>query len=287
MSKQSRTVERRKARERQRRRNRQLTILGVLIVVVIIAVVLAITANQPVEAPTPENLSESYEGLERSTSEDGFARLGDSDAPVRVVEISSFDCPHCREFHEQALPTILDRVREGDIIFTYVPFYGTGGIPNGEGASRAAICAGEQDHFWEMHTLLFDWAGQFGNPFVTNRLTAGIENLGLDSGEFNQCFNSSRTDSVINAASQFVTEKRNQGDFTGTPSVYVNGVQVEFGTSMSDDVEAAIDRALAMVGPSETPEVTPEATPEVEATAEAEVTPEATEQPEATEDPGD
>ncbi len=282
MTKTSRTRDRRKAREQQRRRNQLTTIAIVVVIVAVFAAILFITANQPAEAPTPEELVAEYEGIPVSFDDRGFPRLGDPTAPVEVVEISSFDCPHCREFHETVTPSLVERARAGDIVFVYVPIWGTGGTPNGEGAARAALCAGEQGRFWEMHSILFHWQGQFpSNPFSTNRLTTGIENLGLDVGAFNACFSSEKTNDALEAARQFAISKGE--DFIGTPSVYVNGVLIS--SPGLEEVTAAIDEALARVRrdePTEAPEMTPEATaeatdkPMVEMTEEPEMTPEAT-----------
>ncbi|RMG78408.1 MAG: hypothetical protein D6712_21545, partial [Chloroflexi bacterium] len=245
-------------------------------------------ANQPTEAPTPEELITEYEGIPVSFDDRGFPRLGDPTAPVEVVEISSFDCPHCREFHETVTPSLIERARAGDIVFVYVPLWGTGGIPNGEGAARAALCAGEQGRFWEMHSILFHWQGQFpASPFSTNRLTAGIENLGLDVGAFNACFNSEKTNNTLEAAREFAISKGEE--FTGTPSVYINGVLVSPATL--DEITTAIDEALARVRrdeATEEPEMTPEATVEAVVVEETEEPPvEETEEPmmEMTEEP--
>ena len=259
MSKQSRTKERRKAREQQRRRNQQMGILAVVVVIAVLAVILVITANQPVSAPTPENVSAQYEGIERSFSEEGFPRLGDPLAPVKVVEYSSFDCPHCLDFHESTFSGLLDRVKAGDILFTYVPLYGTGGVANGEFAARAALCAGAQGKFWEMHDTLFGWQAQFGNnAFVSNRLTSGAANLGLDTSAFGQCLNSQKVTDTLNAAQQSAVSRGS--DYTGTPSVFVNGAVVS--TPDLSAINAAIDAVMPVATPQ------PEATSQVEATAE-------------------
>jgi len=52
-------------------------------------------------------------------------------------------------------------VREGVIAFEYIPLT-TGSIPNAVGASKAALCAGEQGAFFEYHDALFDWHSRYG-----------------------------------------------------------------------------------------------------------------------------
>lgn len=271
----TRTVERRKEREQQRKRQRQTTIVIGVVVVAVIAAVLFFFVSQPAEAPIPEVSAARYEGLPQSKSEEGFPKVGSDDAPVKVVEYSSFDCPHCREFHETVMPGVIDRVRAGEVQFTFVPVYGTGGIANGQGAALAAVCAGEQDKFWEMQDALFTWQGLYANTaFSANRLSTGAANLGLDTNQWNQCMTSTLASDVVTAA----IDAGQLQNIPGTPAIFVNGTIVQ--TPDLPSVNAAIDQALAGQTPAQiessgeaTPEVTAEATTEAisEPTAEATV----------------
>ncbi len=240
MSSRTRTRERRKQREQERRRNRQVLAVAAVVVVAVIAILLVLLSNQPAEAPIPEE-SNSYADIPQSTNTDGFPVLGNPDAPVQVVEYSSFDCPHCAEFHEFVTPTLVDRAKAGDISFTYVPIYGTGGIPNGQGAARAALCAGEQGKFWAYHSALFSWQSLYGNTALGgNRLESGASNLGLDMGAWHACIQSAEVNDVLTTARNAMTAQAVQG----TPTLFVNGQMVENATTVSD-VNDAIDAALA------------------------------------------
>jgi protein-disulfide isomerase len=270
----NRTIERRKEREQQRKRQRQTGVLIGGVVVVVLAIVLLILINQPQDAPISEASATRYAGLPQRTTEEGFLVIGSDDAPVQVVEYSSFDCTHCADFHETVTPTLIERVRAGEIQFTYVPMYGTGSITNGQGAARAAICAGEQGKFWEMHDALFSWQKLYANTaFSANRLSTGVSNLGLDTNAWNACFGGENAAQVVAAA---VQAAQLQG-IPGTPSVYVNGTVVA--SPDLNSVQTAIDQALSTAGlpPAQigdTAEATSEAT--TEPAAEAEATPEAT-----------
>jgi protein-disulfide isomerase len=275
----NRTLERRKEREQQRRRQRlTVGIISVVVAAILLALIL-ILVNQPAEAPIPEDAVARYVDIPQSESIEGFPKLGSSDAPVKVVEYASFDCPHCREFHETVFPTLIERVRAGEVEFTYVPLYNTGAIANGEGAARAAICAAKQGQFWPLHDALFDWQGAYANTaFSDNRFRTGIANLGIDSGLWAQCFNSAETTQILNAA---VSAGQLQ-NISGTPTIVINGIAV--GQVDLNTVNAAIDQALAVSGqpPAPITESTSEASDEAtaEATTEAaEATAEATTSP--------
>ncbi len=272
MSNRARTRERRVQREKQRQRNRQLLIVGVIAAIAIIIAVLMVLANLPAEATIPEETIAQYEDVPASFTEEGFPVLGNPDAPVQVVEYSSFDCPHCATFYETVGPTLVEHARAGEIAFTYVPLFGTGGIRNGEGAARAAICAGEQDNFWAYHGVLFDWQTIYANQaFDGNRLQAGADALGLDVNAWNACLRSEATNEVLVAAN--AAANRLEG-FTGTPTITVNGQLI---TPTLESVRSAINAALASAPP-----VVQEEAPAAEQTEAAEATTEAASDAEAT-----
>lgn len=264
----SRTQKVREAREKQRRRNQQRNIaIGVAVVAVVILLLL-IVSNTPSEASIPEGVAERYEGIQTGETEEGYAILGDPDAPVSVAEYSSFSCPHCREFHDTTFDLLVDRVREGQISVTYIPLNVAGN--NVEGANKAAICALNQDMFWEYHDTLFSWQGLYGaSAFTQNRLVAGADALGLDMSAFNSCVASGATQSVLDNA---VAAAASDG-ITSTPTILINGSQLPTDQLTTQGVANAIDAAYApFAGQETTPdevEVTEEATEEMEVTEEA------------------
>jgi len=272
----SRTRERRLQREKEQRRQRQISIVVAVVVLAVVAFVVFFLANQPAEAAIPEEALTLYSGIPQSVTAEGFPVLGNPDAPVQLIEYSSFDCPHCREFHENVTPSVVDRVRNGEVAFTYVPLYGTGGIANGEGAARAALCAGEQDKFWEMHTALFVWQGLYANQaFSGSRLATGATNLGLDRGAWDACFNSPKINGIIEAAR---TKVASISEFSGTPFVMVNGTVVSpEATVMNTAIDNALAGSSAPIVPvgEATEEVTQEAMTEEATEAPAEATTEA------------
>ena len=237
--KRSRTREARQRRQQRRRQNRRLLILIAIVVLAVVAVAVIFVSNQPVEAFIPDDLSARYENLRRSYSPDGYPRLGDPDAPVTLEEYSSFACPGCEAFHSDSFDAVLERVGRGQVLFTYVPLQ-TGSIPNASGASRAALCAGQQGMFWEMHDVLFDWQTRYGNTaFSQNRLLAGVESLALNVNTFTGCFNSGGISATLDAAMN--------EDVASTPTLRVNGVTLEAGQTIPS--AAAILEAIDAATP--------------------------------------
>lgn len=228
----SKARERKREREQQQQQSRQRWIIGIAVVSAVVVAVLFFTSQSPTEAPIPDGVATKYENYITSTDDDGFPLLGNPNAPVTVREFSSFSCPGCEQFHSNVYPQLLPYVERGEINFIYMPLQ-TGSLRNAEGASRAAMCALEQDMFWEMHDVLFDWHSTFANTaFNGSRLEGAVQGLGLDVGEFNECFNSQRTTDLLFLAQQ-------QG-ISGTPTIQVNGNTVDGVTFAA--VEAAIQQ---------------------------------------------
>lgn len=82
---------------------------------------------------------------------DSYTR-GASNAKIKIVEFTDFECPFC----ERAYPTIaaLEEKYKGKISLIYKSFP-LSFHPNAQKAAEAALCAGEQGKFWEMHDNLF------------------------------------------------------------------------------------------------------------------------------------
>ncbi len=259
----SRAAERKQEREQERQR-RRFTIGGIVIGAVVLLVVFALLITTiPADAPVPENAVARYADIDQSETQEGYPVLGDANSPVRVSVYSSFDCTHCREFHEGYQQALVDRVKAGSMSLIFVPLYGTGSVTNGEGAVRASMCALQQGKFWEFQDALFNWQGLYVNQaFTSNRLQAGAGSLNVDLR--NGCINSTETSEVLSTARTAASGLLN---FAGTPSVTINGVVPTDAEGVPltdrDAIIAAIDAEIARLGGAEaTPEATSEATAE-------------------------
>ncbi len=262
MAKRSRTREARQRRQKQRRQNQRLIALVLIVAVAVVGIAVLVVSNQPVDAVIPAELSARYEDLERSNSRDGYPRLGKADAPVTMEEYASFACPGCEAFHSDSFDAVLARVKAGQVLFTYVPL-NTGSIPNAPGASRAALCAGQQGMFWEMHDVLFDWQTRYGNTaFSQNRLLTGVEKLGLSNDAFTACFNSAEISETLDAAAN--------EEVSTTPTLRVNGVTVAASQPGAIPSAATILQAIDDATPTDWGRAEPAAAPpEVLSDAEA------------------
>lgn len=77
---------------------------------------------------------------------------GEKNAKIKMVEFTDFECPFC----ERAFPTVnaIMEKYKGKISLEYKSFP-LSFHPLAQKAAEAALCAGEQGKFWEMHDDMF------------------------------------------------------------------------------------------------------------------------------------
>jgi len=125
--------------------------------------------------------------------------MGDPNAPITIEEFSDFQCPYCERFHQETEPLLRQYyIDTGKVRFVYRSMgnWVSGNIGSGtesQDAALAAYCAGEQNKFWEMHAQLFaNVLGENAGSFTDKRLKAIAEKVGLDTAQFNSCYDSGK-----------------------------------------------------------------------------------------------
>jgi protein-disulfide isomerase len=176
---------------------------------------------------------ERYAGIEQGVDANGMPRLGDPDAPVAVYEISNYGCSHCADFHETVFNEVLnDFIKDGEVQFVFVPTTHY----NAADSVRGTMCALQQGKFWEMHDIIFE----SGGPLSLTQLVASAAELSLDETTFQACLASDYPDNAMIPVNTFVQARRDDGTYTGTPAVYINGEKVSNWTNTVDAIETAL-----------------------------------------------
>lgn len=198
------------------------------------------SVTQPDSELLPEGILTRYADLPQNIVRTGMYGLGDPEAPVSLTVYSSFACPPCGDFNNDvsAHDDILAYVREGSLTLQFVPYYITGHLPNGEGAARAAVCAGEQGAFFEMKDTLFSWQTLPDVPFTDANFNEAAAALGLDTAAFEACFDDPNTTAALDAAIELGVG----AGVVGTPTVIINNRLIE--NRSLDSVLDAIAEAL-------------------------------------------
>lgn len=199
-------------RRKQQTRETNWAVIGVLIAFGILAFggLLFLALRTPPQAEAARSLAEYC-----TQYPDRCFAQGSVDAPVTMVEVSDFGCPHCRDFHlETAEDLKAQYVDAGIVRWIALPYaLGTSTLP----ASVAAMCAGQQDQYFEFTNALFQI-----EP-TELRVTAdgtrqAAETIGLDMDEFASCLDSGSNATVINQNREAARDVQ----VTGTPTFFLN-----------------------------------------------------------------
>ena len=82
--------------------------------------------------------------------------MGNPAATVWVVEVSDFQCPYCRAWHDSSYAAIKKQyVDAGKVRLAYINFP-LAMHKNALPAAQVAMCSAAQDKFWPMQDALFD-----------------------------------------------------------------------------------------------------------------------------------
>jgi protein-disulfide isomerase len=175
------------------------------------------------------------------TKVDGV-HLGDPNASVKVDLFADFRCSACRFYAQNVEPMVIQNyVETGKVYYSFHNYIIVDGYDNTDASVRsanAALCASEQNRFWDYHATLFaNQVTEDAYLFTDVRLLAMAENLNLDMTAFNQCYQAKKYASVVQ---QDIAQGQSL-KINGTPSVFVDGVFV----SNFQQTAQAIDTALA------------------------------------------
>jgi protein-disulfide isomerase len=211
----------RQKRAAEARRNRLFVVGGIIIVALILGLVivmpLALNATQPVGdfvKITPKTLP----------NPNGLA-LGDPNAKVRIDVYEDFLCHACKSFADNIEPRVIAEIVEPGLayyVYRQFPFLDDGSVSKeSDQSANASMCAAEQGRFWDYKDILYANQTNMEGQFNDQRLIAFADSLGLDMAAFEPCFAENKYWDQIQAdlaAGESIVD--------GTPSVFVNGVNV-------------------------------------------------------------
>jgi protein-disulfide isomerase len=177
-----------------------------------------------------------------SASADRARIRGAASAPVWLVEISDFQCPFCKQWHDETFAKIdQEYVKTGKVRMAYLNFPLTRIHKNAQVAAEAAMCAGVQGKFWELHSSLFQaqprWAESKTPIVVFDSLARAA---GVELKAWDRCMTSHATAKLIEAD----RDRSSQAGVESTPTFFV-GDRALAGAYPVDTFRVAIDQALA------------------------------------------
>ena len=205
----------------------------VSIVVVLLLGVGCDQLNRPEPSTPPSAAAQPLGATVFKVSLDGAPSEGRADAPVTLVEFTDYQCPFCgrangtveqlREKYGEQLRVVL---RENPL-----PMH-----PQARAAALAALAAGEQGKYWQMHTALFAHQKQLSDALYPQL----AKELGLDTDRFDSDRKSGRLEAVLD---------RDLGlgqklGVRGTPAFFINGRPI-VGAQPQAQFATLIDAELA------------------------------------------
>src|SRR3990167_5491591 len=113
---------------------------------------------------------------------DDDAVLGNENAPVTIIEFSDYQCPFCRKFWTETLPSIQkEYIDTGKVKFVYRDLPLTSIHPSAQPAAEAANCVREKggdEAYFKMHDKIFQEQNKIDGGDPNNGPVRGTAQFG-------------------------------------------------------------------------------------------------------------
>ncbi len=204
----------------------------------------------------------SWADVVNATS-DGYM-MGNPNAKVKLLEIGSLSCPHCKAFDDEGVPKLIDKyVKTGKVSWEFRPYLIHG--PIDMALDLVVRCNGVKTFFPLMQSMYKDQASLMAKieatpqdkvaqiqNLPTNQVFVAMANLlglqdwaaarGIPQSKSNQCLTNQK---MIDKEVQVSSNVTNQyPDFTGTPAFVINGKMVSKDITTWDKLEPQLEDAL-------------------------------------------
>lgn len=168
----------------------------------------------------------------------GDKALGQSGAPVTIVEYVSLTCPYSRKFHLETYPKLKrEYIDQGKVRFVMREF------PIGRSAAAAAVvtrAAPDKIYFALYEKFLLqqkEWTSQEVRPDAIYKIAAQV-------GMSRDTFDSNMADQTIIKGLVWVKQRGREFGVSGTPTFFINGKKNR-GALSYEEIAEIIDPALS------------------------------------------
>ena len=166
--------------------------------------------------------------IELKISADNDPIIGNSNAPITIIEFSDFQCPFCAKFHIQTLPKIMDEyIKDGKVKLVFRDFPIQSIHSNALLASAAAECANEQGKFKEMHDKLFENQNEWNSKNTDNVIILFNQyslEMEIEEEKFDSCL---RNGKYVKEIQKDLEDGRAYG-ISGTPGFFIGNDEIGF-----------------------------------------------------------
>jgi protein-disulfide isomerase len=232
-------------------RNRLLVLAGAIAaaVVAVVVIVVFVGHGSGSSSITTTTATQPSGGTEAKSTFAGVPQAGDTlgkaSAPVTLTVFEDPQCPFCRQWNIDTLPTVVQNyVRTGRIKIVY---RGVVVIGDNSLVGLAAIyAAAEQNKLWQMAEALYERQGDENSGWITIPVVrSAAKEIGLSSAEVTTVM---RSAAVTSAIRKSVNEAQSLG-INGTPTFAIQKPlgslqQLQVSGLEPGDFTPALDQAL-------------------------------------------
>ena len=167
---------------------------------------------------------------------------GASTAPVWLVEISDFQCPYCKQWHDETYPLIKrEFIDRGLVRMAYVNLPIVSIHRHAAPAAEAAMCAATQERFWPVHDAIFATQNSWNKLDDATQVFDSLAiAAGVDADQFRGCVRSQIMRRLLNGDRL----RAGSAGVTSTPVFFVGDEMIR-GAAPIQEFRAAIERARA------------------------------------------
>ena len=170
---------------------------------------------------------------------------GADNAPVTIIEYSSYQCPFCKRHFDQTMPLIQPYIDDGTVRYIFKDFP-LPSQPQAFKVHEAAHCAHEQggdDGYWAIHDIMFRNQAVWSSTAMGAHVDVIKELVKtadfIDGNAFDTCLDEGHYSERVNADLQ----EGSALNVRGTPSFFING-QFISGAQPFAVFQQAIEAAL-------------------------------------------
>jgi protein-disulfide isomerase len=159
-------------------------------------------------------------------------------AAVTMEEFADFQCPPCGRLQPELKRIEAEYGASLRLVFRHFPLESH---KHAERAAHASEAAAAQGRFWEMHDLLFERQREWSEAADVRPLFTGYaRSLGLDVERFTRDMDGQ------DAAARVLADKQRglSAQVSGTPTLFLNGLELPAESMTSEGIREAIKGAL-------------------------------------------
>jgi protein-disulfide isomerase len=169
--------------------------------------------------------------------------LGKPNAPVTMVEYIDLQCPICRTFETEVMPSIVQQyVRTGKLRVVARPLAFISPAQNSQQGRLAALAAGKQGRFFDFAQLLYANQGSEGSNWLNDAMIRAA--YASIPGFSAQKALALRNSSSILGETQTIDQQATSDQVGGTPTVLVGRTGGTLTKANAGDLGPAIQAAL-------------------------------------------